>query len=328
MKNYRSKIGDYFQSDIEASERKQIEDWIIENENSTTVDEELKAMLDEVTTDENIGIERAFERFRGEVRRRGSFSVRYANIIRWTQRVAAVMLLPLLLSTIYLLRTGEEVTWKEVYVARGQKQELTLPDGTKLWINSDSRVTYPLNFRGRTREIFIDGEIYADVAKDPKHPFIVSSDQVQVEVLGTQFNFRSYREDNKVELALSEGKVLMSVGSGVKQQSVYLMPSDLAVYNKESGELRKTSFNLEKYSLTYQNNLYFYNEKLSDIANQLSRHFDQRIVITDPSLEQMTFYALFTNNESLEEILNTFNADKLMNIEHSATGIYISIKNN
>ncbi len=326
MDNSREKLDDYFRGLLEESERREVEDWIIDNQDSELVDRQLKAMLEGQEVDVAVDVERAFERFSKEVHRRTSFGVRYASLIKWSQRVAAVLFLPLVLAVAYQLGVKEEVVWSELYVARGEKQELTLSDGTKLWINSDSRVTYPSHFEGKKREIFIDGEIYADVAKDPRHPFIITSGPVKVEVLGTEFNFRSYHQDNKVELALSEGKVLLSVDTYQGLRSIYLEPSDLAVYNKLSGELRKRSFNVDNYSLTCQNNLYFYNEKLEDIANQLSRHFDQRIVITDPKLEDMTFYALFTNDESLDEILNTFNADKQLRIEKHNDDIYISKK--
>ncbi|MFR9524190.1 MAG: FecR domain-containing protein [Rikenellaceae bacterium] len=326
MDNYREKIDDYFYGSLLESERREVEDWLIENQDNTLIDQQLEAMLEEQVVDVAVDVDRAFERFSKAVHRRTSFGVRYASLIKWSQRVAAVLFLPLLLSVAYQLGVKEDVVWSELYVARGEKQELTLSDGTKLWINSDSRVTYPSVFEGKEREIFIDGEVYADVAKDARHPFIITSGPVKVEVLGTEFNFRSYHQDSKVELALSQGRVLLSVATQQGLQSIYLEPSDLAVYNKLSSELRKRRFNVENYSLTCQNNLYFYNETLADIANQLSRHFDQRIVITDPRLEDMTFYALFTNDESLDEILDTFNADKQLRIEKHNDDIYISKK--
>ena len=292
---------------------------------------EMKRLLDEVRSENPALAQAAFEEFC----RRIGHSVpartaprRLTTVVRWTQRIAAVLIVPLLIAVSLLYtKTAHTPEWEEVLVPAGQRSELRLADGTLLWLNSGTRVTYPTHFNGRQRKIFVDGEVYAEVMHDKRHPFVISAGDVEVEVLGTKFNMRAYNSDQLVEVALVEGSVRFDVNSDKCDDEVVMVRNDVAQYDRLTGALEMTSFQSENYkSRATGGGFYFFNESLDGITAQLARCFDQKIIITDPELAGVRFYAFFTNNESLLKILGTLNTDKSMSIRERNDVIYISRK--
>ena len=292
---------------------------------------EMKGLLDEVRSENPALAQAAFEEFC----RRIGHSVpartaprRLTTVVRWTQRIAAVLIVPLLIAVSLLYtKTAHTPEWEEVLVPAGQRSELRLADGTLLWLNSGTRVTYPTHFNGRKRKIFVDGEVYAEVMHDKRHPFVISAGDVEVEVLGTKFNMRAYNRDQLVEVALVEGSVRFDVNSDKCDDEVVMVRNDVAQYDRLTGALEMTSFQSENYkSRATGGGFYFFNESLDGITAQLARCFDQKIIITDPELAGVRFYAFFTNNESLLKILGTLNTDKSMSIRERNDVIYISRK--
>ena len=140
---------------------------------------------------------------------------RKLRLQRWRQRVsqvAAVLLVPLVVCA-YLFasrQAPERAEWVEVYAPYGQTRQITLPDGSRVWLNSGTYVFYPDRF-DRERQLFVSGEVYMDVTKDPDRPFRVDTRNVCIRVLGTRFNVRSYTEDRYVETSLVEGSVSLGL---------------------------------------------------------------------------------------------------------------------
>lgn len=239
-----------------------------------------------------------------------------------------MLIVPLLIAVSLLYtKTAQTPEWQEMIVPAGRRSELQLADGTLLWLNSGTRVTYPNHFNGRQRKIFVDGEVYAEVSHDKQHPFIISAGDVEVEVLGTKFNMRAYNTDQLVEVALVEGSVRFDVNSEKCDDEVIMLRNDIAQYDRQTGQLEMTSFQSENYrSRATGGGFYFFNESLEGITAQLARCFDRKIIITDPALADVRFYAFFTNNESLLKILGTLNTDRTMSINEHNDVIYISRK--
>lgn len=107
-------------------------------------------------------------------------------------------------------QVAEQPEWVEVYAPYGQTRCITLPDGSRVWLNSGTYVFYPDRF-DRERQLFVSGEVYMDVTKDPERPFRVDTRNVSIRVLGTRFNLRSYNEDKYVETSLVEGSVALGL---------------------------------------------------------------------------------------------------------------------
>lgn len=162
------KVRNYFYGRCNDGEEVRIQQWFADNGNSSEADRLLGALLDEVRSENPALAQAAFEEFC----RRIGHSVpartaprRLTTVVRWTQRIAAVLIVPLLIAVSLLYtKTAHTPEWEEVLVPAGQRSELRLADGTLLWLNSGTRVTYPTHFNGRQRKIFVDGEVYAEVS--------------------------------------------------------------------------------------------------------------------------------------------------------------------
>ncbi len=247
------------------------------------------------------------------------------KVLRWTMNIAAVAAVFVFAFLIYdRMYLVEDVQWIEKRVEHGEIVSLLLPDGSHLYMNSGSRVTYPERFEGKTRQIFVDGEIYADIAKDPEHPFVINSGDVSVDVLGTTFNMKSFSDAECVEVILLEGSVRFNVLEDTHRNEMVMRPGNMLQYHRSSGKIDLDVFPKDKYSAFYKNrSLHFFNITLEDITEDLERLFCTKIVILNEDLAKKKYFACFGNNESLDEILNAINADKKIKIRKKEGVIYL-----
>lgn len=234
---------------------------------------------------------------------------------------ALLIVLPLSIRIGYRLhKEPSPVAWQEISVPVAQTRDLTLPDGTTLTLNAGTSVICPNRFDGESREIFLDGEVFAQVAKDPEHPFIIHSNGVDVRVLGTTFNLRSFRNSDVVETVLIEGSVRMDVPSGEGRREVSLTPGDIAQWNRTDEQVTLGRFSSDNYK---PGGLSFYNLPLKDIVSELERHFGTEIVIADSRLSSRRFLAFFTNGENLDEILTLLSRNGDMKVTRRNGTIYL-----
>ena len=250
----------------------------------------------------------------------------------WMSVAAAVALLvagPASLRIGYRMhRDPDPVQWHEVSVPVAQTRSLDLPDGTHLVLNAGSRITWPESFTGGTRDIFLEGEVMANVSKDAEHPFVIHSGDVTVRVHGTSFEFRSFRGETQVQLMLLEGSVSLDVPSSEGSREVSLSPGDIAVFDREAGDVSLSRVSSGTFRpFTEGRSFSFYNTPLKDIAAELERCFGQRIVIGDGRIADKRFLAFFTNGESLDEILRLLAKNGNLRVSSSEDGYYIYGKN-
>lgn len=186
----------------------------------------------------------------------------------------------------------------------GSKTKLYLPDGTLVWLNAGSKITYFQNFGIVNRDVELIGQAYFEVTKNKKIPFNVKSKDLDVQVLGTKFNFRNYPDDKEVMVALLEGKV--SFVDPLKKNPVgYLSPDQKVVLDKKSGNTSVSSTNAANSSGWTNGYLFFDEELLTDITKELERSYNVKIEITNESLKSNRFYGNFIQGEqSIKEVLD------------------------
>lgn len=185
----------------------------------------------------------------------------------------------------------KEIKYNTLTVPRGGEYQLTLSDGTKVWLNAESSLRYPVCFYDK-REVTLTGEAYFEVAKDSKHPFIVHSANNSIEVLGTKFNVSAY-PDNNMQTTLAEGKVKVSNSN----LSVILLPNQQATI-QESGNINIKDVNAQLFISWAQGVYEFRQTDLQSIAAQLSRWYDVDISFKNEGLKQKLFAGvIFRNNE-------------------------------
>lgn len=220
---------------------------------------------------------------------------------------AAVALLCIISFASY--RTGTEQVKKQfaemvVEAPLGSKTKLYLPDGTLVWLNAGSTITYSQGFGVEERKLKLTGEGYFEVSKNEQLPFEIKTKELELHVLGTKFNFRNYPEDEEVSVNLLEGKV--SLNNYLKDNSIcYLEPDQKAILNKKSGELQISAVKAE-YASEWTNGFLFFNEDLlPDIAKELERSYNVKITLDDKSLDTFRFYGNFVRKEqTIQEILD------------------------
>lgn len=318
----------YFYGQLMPHEELQVQEWLAKHGEEPQVRAQLDAIMKEVESED---VALSSEAFADVCRKLGlrvkrSRGLNLKNIARWAMSIAACMILPFLGAVAYkYLVPEEEAQWLEMKVPHGQKSELILADGTCLHLNAGSRITYPSEFIGKERRIFVDGEVFAEVAKDPEKPFIIASGDVDVKVLGTTFNFKSYDNTECVELLLLEGKVQMNIDAQNRTKQLMVHQGEMVQYDRKNGEIDLKDFNPLRYKGFHDNgSIHFFNLRLSDITSDLERLFGSKIVLLDESLADTRYFAWFTNNEDLDQILQGINVDGKMKFTRRDGVIYIS----
>lgn len=226
-------------------------------------------------------------------------------------KVAAVLIIPLLIvAGTFIIRTTNTKKYlaqTTVSVPLGATSQLQLPDGTKVWLNSGSTLTYPLSFRKHhTRLVELHGEGYFKVAKDKTAPFIVDMADMDVKVTGTVFNARAYDDEAYATVALVEGSVdLGSQADKGKEFTKYgsLIPYEVAFLNKRDNQLKiEAKSDLDKYTAWREGRTVFDNDPIEIVADKFEKLFNVKVKIEGKDLLQYRFTATFVN-ETLERAL-------------------------
>lgn len=194
----------------------------------------------------------------------------------------------------------------------GSKTKLYLPDGTLVWLNAGSRMTYSQGFGVDNRKVELEGEGYFEVKRNEKIPFFVKTKDLQLQVLGTKFNFRDYPEDHEMVVSLLEGKVGLNNLLREEKEAV-LSPDERAVLNKANGLLTVESVTASNASQWTDGYLFFDEELLPDIAKELERSYNVKIHIANDSLKTFRFYGNFVRREqNIQEVLEALASTEKM----------------
>lgn len=213
--------------------------------------------------------------------------------------VAAAFVIGILITsaffTLYFSRFESKTDMREVYIPLGAKSKVELPDGSSVWLNSGTKISYPAVYRGR-REVTLDGEGYFEVVKS-KVPFSVKTAKGNVEVLGTSFNVQSYPHED-FRTTLVTGSVRLTAKSGI---AALLKPGEQAQIS-EAGELVVKQVNPEDFTSWKEGRLIFHREPFSVMSQRLERWYNVKIEIKDEELKDLWFTGS-VEMETLSEFL-------------------------
>lgn len=191
----------------------------------------------------------------------------------------------------------ETPVYHEIYASKGEKLVVLLGDGSRVWLNADSKLIYPEHFTGGERRVSLIGEAYFEVKKNPEKPFMVTAGEMRVRVTGTCFNVCAYPADNHIITTLDEGKI--SIGHCVSNSVMYeMVPGQTAQYEKGS-HICKISTN-EYYkdaSGWKENRLVFRNTSLEDVLKVLTRQFDITFEIQEAKISSFTYNFVCKGND-------------------------------
>jgi ferric-dicitrate binding protein FerR (iron transport regulator) len=225
------------------------------------------------------------------------------------------------LSAYLLTRAEQNFTVNEYYCGTGEVKEITLSDGTKVWLNNNSFLLAVEPFRGEERKVKLMGEAYFEVEPDAGKPFIVETRNLQTTVLGTKFNIVAYPETEEQEIELYHGKVKLAPQESAEKE-LHLNPGEKARFSENQNEINVSAIEAAKPAAWRNGLLSFSNEELYNIANTLERKFETPIFIGDQQTGNLRFTAEF-EDEPLEKILRLLKEAKAFNYEITGDGIFI-----
>lgn len=219
----------------------------------------------------------------------------------WAAAVAVILIVAVQLGWNIAQRedSGSKPYIIEVVTEPGQKSNLTLPDGSRVWLNSASRISYTSDYNTKERNLSLEGEAYFDVAQGYDIPFVVKAKGLDVTALGTKFNVRAYAEDQVVIATLVEGKVRADADG----QSQTLCPNQEAHYDRISGTVTRSYVQDESHIVPWMmNEILFQGESLAEIAVILERMYNVNVVFEDDCVKDYSYTGLIRNN-SLTNVL-------------------------
>lgn len=204
--------------------------------------------------------------------------------LKYMQRVAAIVLLPLMLSfgVYYITRkaTIDELAANQysIETSNGERSRLVLPDGTRVLVSANSTFTYPATFGKKSREVNLEGEAFFDVTHNADLPFVVKSKEISVSVLGTKFNIYAYPEESYFEASLVKGSIQVTVNDD-KTKRMILVPNEKVIYNYASQTFNKLKTDLRTETAWTRGDLYFQSESLATILPKLERFYGVRFTM-------------------------------------------------
>lgn len=201
----------------------------------------------------------------------------------------------------------------EIVAPKGNVAKCILPDGSEVWINAGSSVSYNTSvFNQQIREVQLTGEAYFEVAKNQEIPFRVSTSIANILVTGTSFNVKAYPESNEFETILAEGGIEMEL-KNKSHQKLLLQPGERAVYNSDELNIRVEKVDAEYYTSWRNGELLFKDATLNDLVSELERIYDIKFYLKDEQLGEFRFRGMFSYNndliEALEKIKRTAQVD-------------------
>lgn len=269
---------------------------------------------------------KAFTRFRNTVMKPAK-SPRFVLFRNPAWRVAASVAVLVVVSLLFF-RMGEQNLSRQlslvtVEAPQGSRTRLLLNDGSVVWLNAGSSITYSQKFGVADRDIRIDGEGYFEVQKNEKLPFRVLTEDVQLTVLGTKFNFCNFAEDEEASITLLEGKVSFTATRDAEKLR-YLNPDQRVVLNKKTGMLTISDVKANRAAEWTQGYLCFEDDLLPDITRRLERSYNVNIIIVDDTLDTYRFYGDFRRTElSVEKVLEMLSSTDKLTYQIKGKDIYL-----
>ena len=322
INNIEFHLGEYFRGELDTGSIAEIEQWI--GESPANREQALQVCRLEMSLSE---LHQGFEADTEAALRSVSSRIwkrRTSRVVKIIQQVAAALLLPLLAAGGYYAYQFHHIDESEYILVKtttGMVSSVVLPDSSKVWLNSNSELRYPVRFAGRTRSVNLKGEAFFDVEKSEGRKFVVNAGDIQVEVLGTEFNVEAYPEKGRVtRTTLVSGSVRMSyVSEHGQEQKVSMLPGQQASYDSESGSVRLIEVNTAIASSWKDGRIVLDDTPLADALRMIENRYNVKFLIRNKDLLRNRYTGLF-EDQRLEVILDHFRKTTDMVFDTEVTG--------
>ncbi len=219
----------------------------------------------------------------------------------------------------------QEISINQLKVPRGGEYELVLPDGTKVWINSESQLTYPVAFVGKERRVSLTGEAFFEVTPNKQLPFIVDVKDQEIRVLGTEFDISAYTDDAHIITTLVEGEVAVKNMDNKGGQEI-LHPNEQLVYFRNNHHTTVKTINVDEYVSWKDGMFVFRHRPLEHIMKKLGRWYDVEVCFVEEEAKHLVYAGDFSKENSLSDFLSALELEMSVKVEMSKNTVYISSK--
>lgn len=297
----------YCSGEATIEECRMVEEWIGQSEDNYRIVKQIYA-IDQVMGTTRMELKVNTEKALASVNRKMSKERPQMAWFTWVQRVAAILFLPLLITLAiqnFAPRT-EIARMIEIKTNPGMTTTVDLPDGSKVYLNSESSLTYPSFFSEDERNVQLKGEAFFEVQKDPEHRFVVSGPHfTQIEVLGTSFNVEAFERDSFISTTLVEGKVRFAYQKNQQLATMEMKPGQKLMYNTISSQVKLIETTGEAEVAWKDGKIVFLATPLPEALRMLEKRFNVSFVLSNEHLRKEAFNGTFTN-QRLERILEIF----------------------
>lgn len=296
----------YCSGEATVEECRMMEEWIGQSEDNYRIVKQIYAIDQVMGTaqmESKVNTEKALASVCGRMTKKSQ-----VNMFTWLQRVAAILFIPLLIigGIEHFTPRTELAQMIEIKTNPGMTTTVDLPDGSKVYLNSESSLTYPSFFSEDKRCVQLKGEAFFEVQKDPEHRFIVSApNHTQIEVLGTSFNVEAFERDSFVSTTLVEGKVCFAYQKNQQPATVVMKPGQKLIYNTTSSQVKLIQTSGETETAWKDGKIVFLATPLPEALRMLEKRFNVDFVLSNNRLRTEAFNGSFTN-QRLERILEIF----------------------
>ncbi|HZL09095.1 MAG TPA: FecR domain-containing protein [Prolixibacteraceae bacterium] len=232
----------------------------------------------------------------------------FTRILMVYQKVAAFLLIPIVGLGIWfgVSQYQSAGQYTETIAPRGQKSQIVLADGTKVWLNSDTKIRYPGNFSKKQRDVYLDGEAFFEVTKNAHQPFIVHTSGVNVKVLGTKFNVKAYSDEDQIETSLFEGKINLLVNNPKNSEhtETVVVPGQSFVYYKADHQLVLNRFPKDEINGWKKNQLIFRDDTFSNLVRKVERWYNVKVVYDEKLFNDRRLTVELYEGERLERLMD------------------------
>ena len=298
----------YCSGEATVEECRMVEEWIGQSDENYRIVKQMYTIdqvMGTVQMESKVDMEKAL----ASVSRKMSKAPSHITWFTWVQRAAAILFIPLLIAFAiqnFTPSPTEVAQMIEVKTNPGMTTTVDLPDGTKVYLNSESSLTYPSFFSKDKRDVKLTGEAFFEVQKDPEHRFIVSGPHhTQIEVLGTSFNVEAFERDSFISTTLVEGKVRFAYQKNRQPATVDMKPGQKLMYDTTSSQVKLLPTSGETETAWKDGKIIFQATPLPVALRMLEKRFNVTFVLSNNRLRGEAFNGSFTN-QRLERILEIF----------------------
>lgn len=308
----------YLNGNLSIADRNVVESWYIESKDNQKILEQLYFTLfvsDRLGAMNSIDVDKSLREFKRRLRAKENISEESivddieeskARKFHYSRYVAAAIFIGVLFAGgLTVDRVMKKMAAPFIVMTNlGERAQVSLPDGTKVWLNACSRVEYKSSLFSNERNVTMDGEAYFEVKKDKNAPFIVNSNGILTHVLGTKFNIRANADEQYVIATLLEGSILVT-SSQLDEQGVKMKPDQQLRLDTKTGKCTLKDCSLsEDYIGWISGTLHFEQATLGEIALSLERYYNVSILFKNERIKQERFTCDFETNENIHQILS------------------------